>query len=161
MFLLLKFELTNRDSDHLFPQRQIAFEILLEKSKLRTVRNDLVFLSHAGTKIDRHNLRRSFNIALKRAGIENFHFHDLRHTFATRLVQRGIHLYKISKLLGHHSIEMTQRYAHHCPDSLKEGVQILESGHNLVTVDKKEEWGKSRKSLPLLVGVAGFEPTTS
>ncbi|MCF6149453.1 MAG: tyrosine-type recombinase/integrase [Candidatus Kuenenia sp.] len=143
------------------PLNKIAFGILLEKSKLRTVRNDLVFLSHAGTKIDRHNLRRSFNIALKRAGIENFHFHDLRHTFATRLAQRGIDLYKISKLLGHHSIEMTQRYAHHCPDSLKEGVQILESGHNLVTVDEKEEWGKSRKPLPLLVGVAGFEPTTS
>ena len=59
-----------------------------------------------------------------------------RDTFATRLAQRGIDIYKISTLLGHHSIEMTQRYAHHCSDSLKEGVQILEVGHNLVTVEE-------------------------
>ena len=118
------------------PVNQIAFDILDERSKIRNIMNDLVFVSNAGSKIDRHNLRRSFNIAIKKAGIHDFHFHDLRHTFATRLAQRGIDIYKISKLLGHHSIEMTQRYAHHCPDSLKDGVQILEVGHNLVTVER-------------------------
>ena len=115
------------------PVNQIAFDILEERSKIRNIMNDLVFVSNAGSKIDRHNLRRAFNIAIKKAGIHDFHFHDLRHTFATRLAQRGIDIYKISKLLGHHSIEMTQRYAHHCPDSLKDGVQVLEVGHNLVT----------------------------
>jgi len=118
------------------PVNQIAFDILDERSKIRNIMNDLVFVSNAGSKIDRHNLRRAFNIAIKKAGIHDFHFHDLRHTFATRLAQRGIDIYKISKLLGHHSIEMTQRYAHHCPDSLKDGVQILEVGHNLVTVER-------------------------
>ena len=117
------------------PVNQIAFDILEERSKIRNIMNDLVFVSNAGSKIDRHNLRRAFNIAIKNAGIHDFHFHDLRHTFATRLAQRGIDIYKISKLLGHHSIEMTQRYAHHCPDSLKDGVQILEVGHNLVTAE--------------------------
>ena len=117
------------------PLNQIALDILMEKSKIRNLKSDLVFLSNMSTKIDRHNLRRAFNIALDKTGIQNFHFHDLRHTFATRLAQRGIDIYKISKLLGHHSIEMTQRYAHHCPDSLKDGVQILEVGHNLVTVE--------------------------
>lgn len=39
-------------------------------------------------------------------------FHDLRHTFATRLVQRGIDLYKVQRLLGHKTNHMTQRYAH-------------------------------------------------
>lgn len=48
-----------------------------------------------GYKIDRHNLRRAFNIAIEKAGVQNFHFHDLRHTFATRLAQRGIDIYKI------------------------------------------------------------------
>lgn len=93
------------------PLNQIAFDILEARSKIRNIRNDLVFVSNAGFKIDRHNLRRAFNIAIKKAGIHDFHFHDLRHTFATRLAQRGIDIYKISKLLGHHSIEMTQRYA--------------------------------------------------
>ncbi|MBM4065225.1 MAG: site-specific integrase [Planctomycetes bacterium] len=85
--------------------------------------------------MDCDNLGRAFESVLEKVDIQNFHFHDLRHTFATRLAQRGIDIYKISKLLGHHSIEMTQRYAHHCPDSLKDGVQILEVGHNLVTVE--------------------------
>ncbi len=69
---------------------------------------------------------------------ENFKFHDLRHTFATRLVQRGIDLYKISKLLGHHDIKMTQRYAHHYPESLRDGVEVLESDYNLTTVEEKD-----------------------
>lgn len=56
----------------------------------------------------------------------NFHFHDLRHTFATRLVQSGIDLYKVQCLLGHKSPIMTQRYAHHYPESLREGVEMLE-----------------------------------
>ena len=76
-----------------------------------------------------------FNIAVEKADIQNFHFHDLRHTFATRLAQRGVDIYKISKLLGHHSVSMTQRYAHHCPESLRDGIQVLEhSDYNLTTV---------------------------
>ena len=43
-------------------------------------------------------------IRTERDGIENFKFHDLRHTFATRLVQRGVDLYKVAKLLGHKDI---------------------------------------------------------
>ena len=88
-----------------------------------------------GTKIDGDNLRRAFKKALQKAGIEDFHFHDLRHTFATRLAQKGVDIYTISKLLGHKDIRMTQRYSHHSPESLRDGIQALASGHNLVTVD--------------------------
>ena len=116
------------------PLNQIATDILMEKSKIRNIKNDLVFTNSVGKKIDNDNLRRVFEKALEKADIRNFHFHDLRHTFATRLAQRGIDIYKISKLLGHKDIRMTQRYAHHCPESLRDGVQILEVGHNLVTV---------------------------
>ncbi len=124
------------------PLNQIAIDILMEKTRIRNVRNDLVFASSVGTKIDRHNTRRSFNSAVKNAGIYNFHFHDLRHTFATRMAQRGIDIYKISKLLGHHDIRMTQRYSHHCPESLRDGVQVLEFSHNLVTVGRNATCGK-------------------
>lgn len=116
------------------PLNQIALNILMEKAKVRNLKSDLVFLSNAMIKIDCHNLIRAFKIALVKAGIQDFHFHDLRHTFATRLAQRGVDLYKISKLLGHYDISMTQRYAHHCPESLRDGIQVLEVGHNLVTV---------------------------
>ena len=77
--------------------------------------------------------------ALDKTGIQNFHFHYLRHTFATRLAHRGIDIYKISKLLGHQDIRMTQRYSHHCPESLRDGVQILEADYNLTTVGGKRD----------------------
>jgi len=76
----------------------------------------------------------NFGTALDKSGIQDSHFHDIRHTFATRLAQRGIDIYKISKLLGHAHISTSTRYAHHCPESLRDGVNILEnSGHDLVT----------------------------
>ena len=63
---------------------------------------------------------------MSKAQIEDFHFHDLRHTFATRLVQAGVELYKVQRLLGHKSPVMTQRYAHHYPESLHDGVKTLD-----------------------------------
>jgi len=121
------------------PLNQIALDILVEKSKVRNIKHDLVFTSSVGTKIDCDNLRRTFESVLKKADIQNFHFHDLRHTFATRMAQKGIDLYKIAKLLGHKDIRMTQRYSHHCPDSLRDGVQILEADYNLTTVAGNRE----------------------
>ncbi len=71
-------------------------------------------------------------------GAGHFKFHDLRHTFATRLAQKGVDIYKIAKLLGHEDIRMTQRYAHHCPESLRDGVEILESDCVLTAPAKNE-----------------------
>jgi len=65
------------------------------------------------------DIRTAFTNACKRAGIKNVTFHDLRHTFATRLVLAGIDLATVSKLLGHSSIHMTMRYAHPTPEALK------------------------------------------
>ena len=48
----------------------------------------------------------------KKAGLEDLHWQDLRHTFASRLVMGGVDLYTVSKLLGHHDVKMTTRYAH-------------------------------------------------
>ncbi len=69
--------------------------------------------------------------AVKKAGLEDFRFYDLRHTFATRLVQAGIDIYKVGKLLGHKDIRMTQRYAHHYPENLRDGVELLDRSQNL------------------------------
>jgi site-specific recombinase XerD len=80
-------------------------------------------------------LRVVFMKTLKKAGISNFRFHDLRHTFATRLVQNGVDLYKVKELLGHKTLSMTTRYAHHYPESLRASVEVLDNCYNFATLD--------------------------
>lgn len=108
------------------PVNETVMHILKEKTKVRALGTDLVFCSKAFTPMESGHLRRSFRVALKKAHVEDLRFHDLRHTFATRLVQAGVDLYKVQRLLGHKSPIMTQRYAHHYPESLRDGVQILD-----------------------------------
>lgn len=108
------------------PLNEAAFELLKAKGKVRLKRTDLVFHTKTHTAIDECNVGRAFRIALKKAGIQDFKFHDLRHTFATRVVQAGKDLYKVQMLLGHKTPSMTQRYAHHYPESLRDGVEVLD-----------------------------------
>ncbi len=94
-----------------------------------------VFTSVSGTKIGKRNLRRAFTLALKRADVNDFTWHCLRHSFASRLAQEGVDVYKISKLLNHKSLKSSERYMHHCPESLRSGVEVLEKvDYNLTTI---------------------------
>ena len=74
----------------------------------------------------RHDsLSRAFHGACERSNIKGLRFHDLRHTCATRLVEAGVPLHTVSKLLGHSTIRMTERYSQP-EESLKGAVEILE-----------------------------------
>ncbi len=120
------------------PLNQTTLNILERKAKKRSIKDDLVFFNSRGTKIDKHNLIRAFREILKRLEIADFSWHGLRRTFATRLAQKGVDIYKISKLLGHEDVRTTQkRYAHHCPESLRDGVEILDADYNLTTISEK------------------------
>lgn len=108
------------------PLNRLVVEVLTRKARMVRSGQTLVFTTSQDTKIDDRNLTRAFYTARAHAQLADFRFHDLRHTFATRLVQAGVDLYKVQRLLGHKSPSMTQRYAHHSPESLREGVAILE-----------------------------------
>jgi integrase len=72
------------------------------------------------------NLNRNWYGALKRAGLKNFRFHDLRHTFASRLGMAGVDLYRVQTLMGHKMPAMTLRYAHLSPEHLRAAVELLD-----------------------------------
>jgi integrase len=63
--------------------------------------------------------RKAWETAVERAGIEDFHFHDTRHHFASWFMMRGGKLEALQKILGHASLAMTQRYAHLSPEYLR------------------------------------------
>jgi len=76
-----------------------------------------------------------FKPALAAAGISDFKWHDLRHTFASWLVQDGVPLERVSKLLGHKSLTMTMRYAHLAPNQLHEDVALLTKNSTPVALE--------------------------
>ena len=120
------------------PLNKYALDVVTQRSRVRSLKCDYVFINRYGGKINPNSLRDAFRKILRKVEIDDFRLHDLRHSFATRLTQSDVDLYKISKLLGHKDIKMTQRYAHHCPDSLREGVEVLDVDYNLTTVEENE-----------------------
>ncbi len=89
-----------------------------------------VFPNAAGaTPLNATNFRqRVFNPAVRKAGMENFRWHDLRHTFASRLAMKGVDLNSIRELMGHKTLAMTLRYAHLSQSHLHQAVKQLDTG---------------------------------
>lgn len=97
-------------------ERRIA---TLRKRGKRSGGKGLVFTR--GDELDtriQQNDRRDFNRACQTVGIEDFHWHDLRHTWASWHVQRGTPLLVLKELGGWETIEMVQRYAHLAPSHI-------------------------------------------
>lgn len=116
------------------PLNNLVFELLATKRAACDEKEGPVFLTGLGNPLKVRYLVRAFSKARDQAGMPDFRFHDLRHTFATRLVQKGVDLYKVQRLLGHKTSVMTQRYAHHSPESLRDGVRVLEGSLNADTI---------------------------
>jgi len=96
------------------------------KTLPRHIASDRVFCQSDGKPWK--DLRGSLAAAVEKAGItKHVTFHTLRHTFASQSVMSGVDLYTVSELLGHSSLEMTQRYAHLSQDHKTRAMAQLES----------------------------------
>jgi integrase len=77
------------------------------------------------------SIRTAFENAAETAKVEDFHFHDLRHTFASRYVMRGGSLPALQQILGHATLTMTMRYSHLSPKHLREEMAKTEKPSEL------------------------------
>ena len=123
---LITIEAKNTKSKRLkrIPINSVYRRFLLQH-KLQTGFSEYVHLTPNGAPYKGEgSLKYSFTNACKRANIEGLTFHGLRHTAGTRMVEAGVSIFSVSKILGHASITTTMRYAH--PDeSLRDAVEKL------------------------------------
>jgi integrase len=126
-------------------------EVFKEVRRGNQLKSPHIFCDAQGRRF--YQVRRSFVSACRRAGIEAFRFHDLRHTFASQLVMKGASLKAVQELLGHTDLKMTMRYAHLSQEHLKDSVNLLNdmpSGKEMVNITPKANGAKNLPSANIL-----------
>jgi len=128
------------------PLNPVARQVIIRRyTRLAETHPDTPWL-FPGRKTRITDVKNSFSSACQRAGITDFRIHDLRHTFASWLVQDGVPLVKVKALLRHASITTTEKYAHLAPQDTQEAVEQLahsmtHSAPNVIQMNHAE--GKS------------------
>ena len=107
------------------PINRVVFEALKNMEQ----KSEFVFFN-AETEKHIKDVKTGFKAACRRAGIKDLRFHDLRHTAASWMVEDGIDLVTISKILGHSTITMTMRYCHSSQENMKRAVEKLAEKHD-------------------------------
>lgn len=131
-FILL--EMTKNGSRREIPINQTLRNALTPL--IRRLDSFLVFPTKKGSALT--SIHQAFQSACRRAGIKDFRFHDLRHTFASQLIMKGADLVTLKDLLGHKSLNMTLRYSHLSPDHKKQAVCLLDEINT--EADKKQNY---------------------
>jgi len=106
------------------PVTGVALQLLKDHAKVRRLDTTLVFPSRKGDKPA--DIRSAWLSALDRAGIEDFRFHDLRHTAASYLAMSGATLAEIAEILGHKTLAMVKRYSHFSTDHVSGVISKLD-----------------------------------
>ena len=91
-----------------------------------------------GPETQLKNYDDSFRLALGRAGITDFRWHDLRHSFASHMIMAGADLSTVQMCLGHSQQTMTQRYAHLAPNHIRKAVRMLDKVFGGVPVQEEQ-----------------------
>lgn len=122
---IISLEKTKNGERRALPLVGEAHALLKARAKVRSITDDRLFPPTArARKATCLDLRQPWEKALKEANIEDFHWHDLRHTAASAMAMAGVSLVEIAKVLGHRTMQMVARYSH------------LSEGHILATGEK-------------------------
>jgi len=96
-----------------------------------------LFLSKKGLPISRSSLAEMITKYAKQSGLEKqVTPHTFRRSCATGMIKNSANLMHVKELLGHKSLDMTQRYAHHSPESLRSSISVLDNCYNFATVEE-------------------------
>ena len=114
---------TKTDEARQIPINQELADLFKAIRKRNQLKSEHVFCDKEGKPFT--SIRTSFLRVLRKAHIEDFRFHDMRHTFASHFVMRGGKLNTLQKILGHKTLQMTMRYAHLSSEFAKEEIERM------------------------------------
>lgn len=140
-------EETKTKERRVIPVNETLSKALKEIRKEQGLTSKYVF-TYAGRSFSR--VDRAFHGALARAKIEDFRFHDLRHTFASHVLMKGGSLKDVQELLGHKTMTMTLRYAHLSQEHKRNAVNLLNSltgGRKSVSMSQNVTKRKKHKNV--------------
>ena len=120
---------TKSRKQRVIPMQNEVFEQLQGlRPKIIELNSHYIFRSvRSGNRFSPDYISRKFKAGVRAAGLsEDLHFHNLRHSYASNLVQKNISIYTVRDLLGHSSVVLTQIYASNNLDTLRKAVAVLE-----------------------------------
>jgi|WetSurMetagenome_2_1015567.scaffolds.fasta_scaffold00085_9 integrase len=113
------------------PMSETLYAMLKRRHKVSAI-NTLVFPHSLAAVKD------AWERCVVKSKVPDFHFHDLRHTFGSRLAQAGVDILRIKELMGHKSIKMPMRYTHLNTENLRPAIAALDNCYNTATMEKEE-----------------------
>ena len=119
---------TKNKKERIIPMNSIMETFMMNRfTKVNNVNNNnYIFSRVIGIKLNEDYVSKNFKRAVRATGLNNnIHFHTLRHSFASRLAQKGVSLFVIKELLGHEDIKTTQIYSHLQTENLTEAINLL------------------------------------
>ncbi len=135
---------------------------MLEERKNNNFSKAYVFCNTRSDRFRIFTISHRFAEVIKKCGIKDFRFHDLRHTFASHLVMSGADIVTVKELLGHKTLEMTMRYSHLSPDFKKSTIELLSNKMGIIwAIDNKKKTGDVSENMDLSSEKVKIRPRSS